>query len=40
MQRPAIGLPGAVHLTCHCYPGAPHPGAGSVDEATFGMQGV
>lgn len=34
MQMPVIGWPGAVHPNCGCVAGPPHPGAGSVDEAT------
>lgn len=32
-QPPRIGLPGAVHMFCGCRPGAPHIGAGQVDDA-------
>lgn len=36
-RPPRIGWPGTVHVRCSCYPGAPHPGAATVDQATAGM---
>lgn len=32
-QGTVIGLPGSVHNRCGCYAGAPHPGAGMVNDA-------